>query len=62
MFGLAGGTTRPQFHDKATGKVIKGGKSLVVKVPGPGKGSTRFVFDGSAELNTNDYVVFYRME
>ena len=57
MYGLAGGTTRLQFHDKGTGKIIKGGKSISVTVPGTGQAN--FVFDGSSELNTNDYVVFY---
>jgi hypothetical protein len=60
MFGLAGGTTRRQFHDKDTGKIIKGGKSLAVTVGN--KGESRFTFDGSSELNTNDYVVYYKME
>lgn len=60
MFGLAGGTTRRQFHDKDTGKIIKGGKSITVTVGN--KGESRFTFDGSSELNTNDYVVFYKME
>jgi hypothetical protein len=60
VFGLAGGTTRRQFHNKETGKVLKGGRSISVNIPG--KGQAVFTFDDSSELNTNDFVVFYKLE
>lgn len=57
IYGMAGDTTRAEFHDPKTGKTIRGGKSIIVKAGGK---SYRFNISGSVDLNTNDYVIYYK--
>ena len=52
VYGLAGTTSKPGFHDKKTGKVSKGFDKIKV-------GDFSFKFENSIDLNTNDYALVY---
>lgn len=57
IYGMAGTTSKKEYHDKKSGKIIKGGDKIVVSKNGEEVGT--FVFEDSFDLNTNDYVVYY---
>jgi hypothetical protein len=52
VYGLAGTTSKPSFHNKKTGKVAKGFDKIKA-------GNFLFKFDNSFDLNTNDYALVY---
>ena len=56
VYGLAGTTSKPSFHDKRNdGKIAKGFGNIKV-------GDYSFKFENSFDLNTNDYVLTYVAE
>jgi len=56
VYGLAGTTSKPGFHDKKAQKLlVKGFDKIQV-------GDCSFKFDNSFDLNTNDYVLTYIAE
>ena len=56
VYGLAGTTSKPSFHDKKANKLlVKGFNKIKV-------GDYSFKFDSSFDLNTNDYVLNYVAE
>jgi hypothetical protein len=61
IYGLAGSTTRTEFQDRKTKKTIKGG-GLVETTLGSGRdGKATFKLDHVADLNTNDYRLYYKL-
>ena len=62
VFGMAGSTTRTQFQDRKTKKIIKGGEEIVAELGSGRKGKAIFKLDHIADLNTNDYRLYYRLE
>ena len=59
VYGLADVTSRHQIHNKKTGHAASPLKSVTVNVPN--KGQAKFILESSADLNTNDYVLFYKL-
>lgn len=60
--GLAGTTTRTQFQDKKTKKTIKGGDKIEATLGAGREGKAIFKLDHIADLNTNDYRLYYKLE
>ena len=58
IYGLAEVTTKNQFQNPTTKALIKGGERVDFDVDG--RGTAEFVCDGTAEKNSNDYVVYYK--
>jgi len=56
IFSMAGGTPRSVLHNKKTGKIA----SQIANVPVDVEGTqVVFALKDSAELNSNDYILFY---
>lgn len=62
IYGLAGSTTRTQFQDRKTKKIIKGGERIETPLGSAREGKAVFKLDSVADLNTNDYRLFYKLE
>jgi len=58
IYGLAEVTTINQFQDPRTKTIVKGGEALAFDIDG--RGTAEFIFDGTAEKNSSDYVVYYK--
>ena len=61
IYGLAGSTTRTQFQDRKTKKVIKGGELIETSIGAAREGKAVFKLDSVSDLNTNDYRLFYKL-
>lgn len=61
IYGLAGSTTRTQFQDRKTKKTIKGGETIETTLGSSREGKAVFKLDHVADLNTNDYRLYYKL-
>jgi hypothetical protein len=61
IYGLAGSTTRTQFQDKKTKKIIKGGELIETDLGSSRDGKATFKLDHVSDLNTSDYRLYYKL-
>lgn len=61
VYGLAGTTTRTEFQDRKTKKIIKGGETVETTLGSARDGKAVFKLDHVADLNTNDYRLYYKL-